>query len=179
MKKSHAIKILRDWDKKGIFVFKKHTLRKLFPEDSPKTFDESLSRLVKDDILKPVSRGIYVNPHANSFSQYVLEKIVIALRPANYSYVSLESMLSQYGVISQIPIDRLTVMTTGRRGVYETPYGIIEMTHTKRSVENILQNTIKIEDNPLRIATKQTAYRDLKRVGRNLDLIDLSELSDD
>ncbi len=31
-----------------------------------------------------------------------------------YNYVSLESMLSEYGLISQIPIDRLTVMTTGR-----------------------------------------------------------------
>jgi len=46
--------------------------------------------------------------------------------------------LSEYGVISQIPLDRLTVMTTGRKGIYKTIYGTIEFTHTKRSVENIL-----------------------------------------
>ncbi len=41
----------------------------------------------------------------------------------------LESALSEYGVISQIPIDRLTIMTTGRKGHYKTPYGTIEFTH--------------------------------------------------
>ena len=85
-------------------------------------------------------------------------------------------MLSEYGVISQIPLDRLTLMTTGRKGIYQTPYGIIEFTHTKRSVSDILKNTKRITGNPLRIALKKTAWRDLKRVGRNLDLVNLAEL---
>lgn len=36
-----------------------------------------------------------------------------------YNYISLESALSEYGIISQIPIDRLTIMTTGRKGEYK------------------------------------------------------------
>ena len=32
------------------------------------------------------------------------------------------SKLSEYGLISQIPIDRLTVMTTGRKGIFKTQY---------------------------------------------------------
>src|SRR5690606_10369240 len=99
-------------------------------------------------------------------------------RYGEYNYISLESMLSEYGAISQIPVDRLTVMTTGRKGVYKTLYGVIEFTHTKRSVEDILQSTRVIADKPLRIATPETAWRDLKRVGRNKTLVNIMSLHD-
>ncbi len=45
-----------------------------------------------------------------------IEYVAKSLRRGEYNYISLESALSKYGVISQIPIDRLTVMTTGRKG---------------------------------------------------------------
>src|SRR5687768_11355880 len=133
MNKLQAIEVLRAWDKKGKYVFTKHELRKLFFQDNPKAFTEGIHRLVKDNILIRACRGIYVNPHASSLDSYTIEHIAKALRKGEYNYVSLESILSEYGVISQIPIDRLTVMTTGRKGIYETPFGIIEFTHTKRS----------------------------------------------
>lgn len=179
MKKLQAIRVLRAWDKKGWCVFTKHMLAKLFPEDNSKTFTEGLNRLVKEAILQRACRGIYVNKEATCFDRYVIERIAKVLRPGEYNYVSLESMLSEYGIISQIPVDRLTIMTTGREGIYKTPYGTIEMTHTKRSVSDILSNTKIIENNPLRIATRKTALRDLKRVGRNLDLINEQELMDE
>jgi len=84
-------------------------------------------------------------------------------------------MLSEYGVISQIPMDRLTVMTTGRAGELKTPYGIIEFTHTKRPVA-VLPDGILSSARPLRLASKATAWRDLKRVGRNVHLVDRTEL---
>jgi hypothetical protein len=80
-------------------------------------------------------------------------------------------MLSEYGEISQIPIDRLTVMTTGRRGTYKTPYGVIEFTHTKRPVSDILSHVKQVEGRPLRIADREAAWRDLKRVGRNVRMV--------
>ncbi|TOP00365.1 hypothetical protein CGH26_25195, partial [Vibrio parahaemolyticus] len=43
-------------------------------------------------------------------------------------------------------------------------------THTKRDDIDIISNTIA-SDRPLRIASKETAIRDLKRVGRNTHLI--------
>ena len=178
MNKMKALKALRAWDKKGWSVFTKHELSKFFPGDSPKTFKEGLNRLVKAGILRRACRGIYVNEAASSFDSYTLERVAKALRLGEYSYVSLESMLSEYGVISQIPIDRLTVMTTGRNGTYTTPYGVIEFTHTKRSVENILNHSSIVKDRPLRIAHKKTAWRDLKRVGRNTALVNQEELKD-
>jgi len=93
------------------------------------------------------------------------------LRRGDYSYVSLESALSEYGAISQIPIDRLTVMTTGRKGEYKTPYGTIEFTHTKRNLQNILQSMRDV-GRPLRLANPMAAWRDLKRTGRNTHLVE-------
>ena len=73
--------------------------------------------------------------------------------------------------ISQIPIDRLTIVTTGRKGEYKTPFGTIEFTHTKRTVSDII-NQIHNIGRPLRFASKHAALRDLKRVGRNMHLVD-------
>lgn len=106
-------------------------------------------------------------PHSNKRkSGQTLELIAKTLRRGEYNYISLESALSEYGIISQIPIDRLTIMTTGRKGEYKTSYGVIEFTHTKRSVTDILDNIHSV-GRPLRMASKQAAERDLKRVGRN------------
>lgn len=171
MKKLEAIHIIRAFDQKGKCVFSKHDMAKLFPEDNQKTLDEGLSRLVKAQLLVRACKGIYVNTFANSMDAYLIEHIAKALRRGHYNYVSLESMLSEYGLVSQIPIDRLTVMTTGRKGTYVTPFGTIEFTHTKRSVVDILQSVQRMSGRPLRVATRETAVRDLKRVGRNINLL--------
>lgn len=114
-----------------------------------------------------------------SFNGYTIEHIAKKLRPGEYNYLSLESMLSEYGIISQIPIDRLTVMTTGRKGTIRTSFGVIEYTHTKLSKEDILENIIKLENRPLPITTKQIAWRDLKRVGRNVNMVNIEALDED
>jgi len=146
-------------------------LAKLFPEDSPKTFSEGLNRLVKAGVLTRACRGVYVNDRAHSFDGRVIERIAQALRPGEFTYVSLESMLSEYGEISQIPIDRLTLMTTGRKGVYKTPYGVIEFSHTKRPLSDILTRIKQVDGRPLRVADREAAWRDLKRVGRNTRMV--------
>ncbi|MBS0358526.1 MAG: hypothetical protein JSS53_04595 [Proteobacteria bacterium] len=176
MNKIDAIKTLKLWDKQSKYVFTKHDLEKLFPNDSPKTLTEGLNRLVKDSILQRVCRGIYVNRDAQSFDSHIIEHIAKALRRGKYNYLSLESALSEYGVISQILMDRITVVTTGRKGIYKTPYGTIEFTHTKRSVADIVNHIQTIKDHPLRIASKDIAWRDLKRVGRNTNLVNQEEL---
>lgn len=178
MKAIHAISVLRNFDQQGQYVFTKHDLKKLFPLDKDKAFTEGLGRLVKDKILIRACRGIYINPSAASFDTYTIEHIAKALRRGEYNYVSLESMLIEYGAISQILIDRLTVMTTGREGEYKTPYGVIEFTHTKRSTIDIVNDIKTIPGRPLRVASKLAAWRDLKRVGRNTDMVNKEALND-
>ncbi|MEZ8056223.1 type IV toxin-antitoxin system AbiEi family antitoxin [Vibrio atlanticus] len=170
MKQSEAIKRLHEWDIKGRYVYQHRDLRKVFHEDADRAFNESLKRLVKNRILERVARGVYVYSFSNKRkSGQNLELIAKTLRRGEYNYISLDSALSEYGIISQIPMDRLTVMTTGRKGEYKTSYGLIEFTHTKRSVTDILDNIHSV-GRALRIASQQAAVRDLKRVGRNVHL---------
>ena len=170
--------MLAEWDRKGRHVFTRRELAKLFPRDNPKTFAEGLRRLVRGGLLLRACRSVYVNPTAHSLDSRVIERIARALRPGAYNYVSLETLLSESGAISQIPLDRLTVMTTGRKGIYETPYGVIEFTHTKRQAADILSGIRQVDGRPLRVATPAVAWRDLKRVGRNAQLVDREAVTD-
>ena len=61
-------------------------------------------------------------------------------------------------------------------GEYRTPYGVIEFTHTKQPVANILPEHIERESHALPLASKQLAYANLRSVRRNLDLVDEGEL---
>ena len=160
----------------GACVFAKDDLRQIFREDSDPTLTAGLQRLVKSGVLTRAVNGVYVNTLSDNKVD-ITENIAKTMRRDEYSYVSLESALSEYGVISQIPMV-LTVMTTGRRGRYDTPYGTIEFTHTKRHLRNENDGTVDV-GRPLRLASKQSAYRDLKHVGRNLHLVDEEALFED
>ena len=178
MDQNKAIKTLSEWARAGRVVFTLGDLAKLFHEDRRKTLLAALRRLVRDGVLGRASRGVYVYLLAGDDEPYLIEQVAVALRRGNYSYTSLESALSEFGAISQMPVDRLTVMTTGRKGIYRTPWGTIELTHTKRSPSDILANTRDV-GRPLRMAMPQSAWRDLKRVGRNTHLVDERGLADD
>ena len=171
MNKTDALKALRILDRRGIYVLTKGDIEKLFPEEAEKTLEKSLQRLVRDGILDRVTKGVYLNPMATSRKSNVVEDIAVALRRGFFSYISLESMLSEYGVISQVPTRRLTVMTTGAKGSYDTPYGTIEFTHTKRRPADIVKRTLYVNTRPLRIASQAAALRDLLRTGRNTEMI--------
>jgi uncharacterized ParB-like nuclease family protein len=174
-----ARKRLDEWDRReGRNVFTLRDLAKIFPEDSRKTLQEGINRLRRHGLLEGVARGIYVYPLARAADPYRLEWIARAMRRGDYSYVSLESALSEYGAISQIPVDRLTVMTTGRKGTYRTPYGMIEFTHTSRPVSRLMERMRDV-GRPLRLATPKAAWEDLKRVGRNTHLVDTEVLKSD
>jgi hypothetical protein len=67
-------------------------------------------------------------------------------------------------------------MTTGSPGRFETPWGAIEFTHTGRKIE--IATDVVVEDDGSLEATIRTAVRDLRRVGRNLDLIDREVLAE-
>ena len=176
MENTTALKRLNYWDKQGRYVFTNADLAKIFHDDSPRARKAGLRRLVADEFLLHPVRGIYLNALSQSQGSDTIEHIARALRRGEYNYVSLESALSEYGVISQIPVDRLTVMTTGRKGEYSTPFGTIEFTHTKRRPSDILPG-VRDVGRPLKLATAAIAWRDLKRVGRNTHLVNEQELA--
>lgn len=176
MDQKTAIKRLNDWSRQGRYVFTLADLAKIFHEDKPRTLRATLQRLTADGLLEHPVRGVYLyslSPQRGD--AHTLEHIARALRRGMYNYVSLESALSEHGAISQVPLDRLTVMTTGRRGTYTTPFGTIEFIHTQRAPATLLRGVREV-GRPLRLATAATAFRDLKRVGRNTYLVDPTEI---
>ena len=98
-------------------------------------------------------------------------KIIKKLRGAVLNYISLESQLSHTGDISQVVMGRVTVMTKGRRGKFSTPYGIIEFTHTKKSVNDIMPNLYFDSDIRMYRATSEQAIADLKDCNRNRHML--------
>ena len=178
MNQTIAIERLTEFDKQGRYVFTLQDIAKIFPEDNGKTLQAGLNRLTKQGFLIRAIKGIYVFALSRQKGKDTLELIAKTMRRGEYSYLSLESALAEYGVISQIPIDRLTIMTTGRKGEYKTPFGTIEFTHTKRSPSQII-DSIQTVGRPLRLATKEAAWRDLKRIGRNTHLVNEQAIYED
>ncbi len=64
-------------------------------------------------------------------------------------------------------------------GLFSTPFGTIELIHTKAYALKITLNTVDVPESPLRLATKRYTVVGLKRAHRSLDLVDWEELEDD
>lgn len=177
MNRDTALKRLDQMDRSGRYVYSLRDLAVLFHEDSPRTLQAGINRLRNSGILEGVSRGLYVYGLSRHTNAHRIEAIAVKLRAGEYNYVSLESALSEWGVISQIPMGYLSVMTTGRKGLFKTPYGDIEFVHTSRPVKDILSRSVDV-GRPLPLATLQAAMQDIRRVGRSLHMIDYDMLEE-
>jgi hypothetical protein len=169
MKRSDLNRRLFEADAAGVWAFTPASFSALMGGIEPAYLKLMTKRLVDQGVLIRASRGVYVNPHARSKPPDTRRGLLRFLRPREINYVSLESKLSEAGVISQITT-ALTCMTTGSAGRFETPWGAVEFTHTDRKI-GIGTDVVARDDGTLE-ATARTALRDLRRVGRNLDLID-------
>lgn len=65
-----------------------------------------------------ICRGFSLYGSARTNAGLLLYHVVIKLRPLALNFLSLESVLA--GVISQMPIQRITVMSTARSAVVAT-----------------------------------------------------------
>lgn len=173
MKMSALIEFLDLLSENGIYAFTNGMIRNIFPGEPEENLKKTLSRAVSGRVIERVCRGVYLYTRANSVNAYKLESVAAALRSGKYSYISLETSLSEYGIISQMTLGYLTVMTTGRSQKYTTPHGIIEFTHTSRSEFEIIRSTYWQDGRPLRMANPETAFEDLRRVGRNIHMVDM------
>lgn len=153
-------------------LFTLQDFRALFPDLTDNAFKLVLSRAVKQKILLRPCRGIYFFPDKARKDGHLLYRIATHLRPNHLLYLSLESALSDAGVISQIPISHITVMTKGRRqNITCDLIGTIEFVHTKRDIHTLSDELIYDERIGMWRASVQLALQDMKFARRNLDLI--------
>ena len=162
---------LRFIDAGGQWLFTIKQIRGYFPNEEINTLRHALVRHVEAERIVRVCRGLYAFPLSRSRPLYELESIIPFLRPGELTYISLESRLHELDLISQIPT-RLTCMTSGRRAVFRTPFGSIEFNHTKRQPKLLLENLEFDDERDVYLASQELALADLKRTGRNLDMVD-------
>lgn len=162
--------------------YTKHSLvtiaqfRMLFPDYQENALKVRLHQLVKRGTLEKVCRGVWSYPKSKYYPTTDLRYLPHLLRQTDINYISLESVLSKHSIISQQMFNFLTVMTTGRGGKFNTSMGTLEFIHTKRDPLRLLTETFPVQDVPIREATIERAWKDLKNVGRNTNMIDLEEL---
>ena len=175
MKRRNLNERLAQADAVGVWGFTPPSFSVLMGGVEPAYLKLMMKRLSDQGVLVRAARGVYVNPRARSLPSDVRRGLLRFLRPREITYVSLESKLSEAGVISQIATG-LTCMTTGSPGRFETPWGAVEFTHTDRKID--VGTDVVAQDDGTLEATIRTAVRDLRRVGRNLDLIDEETLAE-
>ena len=154
-------------------LFRAQDLRNLFPKHSDNAFWVILNRAVQRGQLQRITRGIYRDPEIPDSSGRQLYHVAALLRPGHFNYLSLESVLSEAGWISQVPMNWITLVSTGRTNTIQCgPLGTIEYVHSERDPNTI---TGQLHYDPachLYRATPELALDDMKRMRRpTLDLV--------
>ncbi len=131
-----------------------------------------LSRATKAGLLRRVCRGIYFYPVRDYPPGNLLFHAAARLRAGDFNYISLETVLSDAGVISQMPINWISLMTSGRSHVVDCgDYGHIEFVHTAQHPIDVSGELTYDADRHLWRASVRQAMRDMKATRRSMDLV--------
>ncbi|MFN0127015.1 MAG: type IV toxin-antitoxin system AbiEi family antitoxin [Verrucomicrobiales bacterium] len=132
-----------------------------------------LSRAAKNGLLRRVCKGIYLYPEAGYRAGHLLYHAAARMRANEFNYLSLETVLSDAGVISQVPINWISLMSSGRSHVVDCgDYGHIEFVHTAQRPDAIAGELVYDPDRRLWQASVGQALRDMKATRRSLELVD-------
>lgn len=155
------------------YLFTLKDLRALYSNLSDKAFKTLLSRVVRAGHLTRVCRGLYAYQKANYSNGLLLFHVAAYLRSNDFNYISLETALSDAGVISQVPINWICIMSSGRSSKIScAEMGTIEFIHTNQKPKNIMNQLTYDANCRLWRANVGLAIKDMKRTHRNCDLID-------
>jgi hypothetical protein len=155
------------------YLFSLNDLRPVFPDKSYSAFKAVVGRAEKNGLLRRVCRGIYLYPETDYPAGLVLYHTAARQRASDFNYLSLESVLSDAGVISQVPMNWITLMSSGRSSIVDCgSFGHIEFVHTKKKPDNIAAQLVY--DHKLRLwrADVGLAARDMIQTRRQTDLMD-------
>ncbi|NLQ18268.1 hypothetical protein HGG82_11630 [Marinomonas sp. M1K-6] len=171
-RKEKLLSVLSHTTKAGGGVHTATEIAFMLGEKHTPAFTKFLTDCVRQGVLRRVAAGIFESTITPPDGSTAIYKVVNKLRGDVLNYISLESQLSYTGDISQIVMDRLTVMTKGRSGIFPTPYGVIEFTHTKKTIETIAPNIYFDSDIKMYRAKTTQALIDLKNCNRNLHMLE-------
>lgn len=156
----------------GANVFTNAELAYLLAKPVSPAFTKFLHDAVKKGMLVRVCKGIFYSSLTPPDFSNILFDVAKKLRANVFSYISLESQLSYTGDISQITIDRLTIMTKGRSAIIRTQFGTIEFVHTKKSLQSLEDKVYFDDEIKMFRALPVLALADLKACRRNTHMLE-------
>lgn len=157
------------------YLFTVQDFSPAFPDLSYNALKALISRSAKQSVLRRVCTGLYVNPRIPFPRDLLLYHAAGKLRSSFFHYLSLETVLSEAGVISQIPIQWITLMSSGRSYTFDCgSFGTIEFIHTKRRPADVMNGLTYDHRYFLWRANVNLALQDMRYTGRPLDLVDWS-----
>ncbi|EAZ97684.1 type IV toxin-antitoxin system AbiEi family antitoxin [Marinobacter sp. ELB17] len=166
------IQQLEQWllrTKSGInaYLYSAAAFRSLFPDLSAGAYRSLLRRAEKRGLLERVCKGIYQYAGNPDSSGSILFHAAALLRARNFNYISLETALSEAGLISQVPIAWITIVSTARSATINCGrFGTIEFLHTERAMSEIAGELNYDVSRHLFLASPTLALADMQRFNR-------------
>ncbi len=155
--------------RKGVWCIPESTLSAAFGYPAQASFRVAMSRHVSAGIIERISYGLYQNPFCQP-PAFAIYRLANFLRPNDNFYLSLESVLSESSLISQVP-SCTTFVTSGPSRVFETSLGTIHFVHTKESPESWKGHLTYIPLRQVWQASEEKALADFRRYGKNLHMV--------
>jgi len=170
---NHLTHILASLADSEHYLFSMRDLQAILPDKNSTSFRALIGRAEKNGLLKRVCRGLYLYPKVDFPAGLILYHAAARLRADEFNYISLETALSDAGIISQIPMNWITLMSSGRSYIVDCgSFGHIEFVHTKKNLDKV---ATELKYDPvcrLWRASASLALRDMALTRRNTDLID-------
>lgn len=155
------------------YLYTPDDIRSLFESLSEGAYRSLLKRAEEAGILERVCRGLYLYSKSRRHKGDLLFHAAARLRADRFNYISLETALSDAGLISQMPLQWVTIMSSGRSSRIRCGrYGTIEFVHTKKTAGALASHLSYDGRCGLWRASPALALRDMRRASRNLDLVD-------
>ena len=167
-----TLQSLAGWDR---CVFAASDLASAVPECGQ--LSVLLSRATKAGFLRRVCKGVYLYPVRDYPAGHLLFHAAARLRAAEFNYISLETVLSDAGIIPQLPINWVSLMSSGRSHVVDCGnFRHIAFVHTAQRPEEISAELTYDPDRHLWRASVKQALRDMRATRRSMELVDKAAL---
>lgn len=167
---SSRLPLLADQER---YLFTPDDMRALVPQIAPGAFKALLHRAERAGLLRRVCRGLYLYPHVKYPRGFLLFHAAARLRANHFNYISLETALSDVGIISQVPTHWITLMSSGRRALIRCgEFGTIEFVHTRKRPAALCDRLSWDSRCRLWRAAPDLALEDMRATRRDMDLID-------
>lgn len=141
--------------------------RALFPDLSQGAYRAVIHRAEKRGLLERVCQGVYQYVGAPDTSGLILFHAAALLRARHFNYISLETVLSEAGQLSQIPMAWITVVSTGRSAEINCGrFGTIEFVHTERPMSLVIDELSYDPRCHLYRASQRLSLADMRRFNR-------------